>query len=240
MKRFTCGSSLVTVDLCKCNPIITSNTNPTPIPIENKKSRKQQHVDNIFNPDENGISKWISRDELQDTPLKLSNNGNCRHGVFYGDNRYIWEKQPNKGTVSHIRTNGFSENILHGHNRPIRKDIRIYHTNACIVCGSTSDLVVDHKNDLYNDSRVLNISTQTIDDFQCLCNHCNLQKREVCKKTKQSGKRYKATNIPMLKTYNIDFIKGDETFNQDDVNAMVGTFWYDPVEFMRYIHSLHQ
>jgi 5-methylcytosine-specific restriction endonuclease McrA len=188
-------------------------------------------------PNEDGISQWISREYLQNTPLKLSSNGNSRHGIFYNDKRYIWEKQTNKNTVTHIRTNGFSNDILHGHNRPIRKDIRIYHTTACVVCGSMSDLVVDHKNDLYNDPRVLCVSTQTIDDFQCLCNHCNLQKRQVCKKTKETGKRYKATNIPMLKIYNIDFIQGDESFNPNDVNALVGTFWYDPVAFMIFIHS---
>ena len=39
----------------------------------------------------------------------------------------------------------------------------------CIVCGSASDIVIDHKNDLYNDPRVLNSDTQVPDDFQTLC-----------------------------------------------------------------------
>ena len=33
----------------------------------------------------------------------------------------------------------------------------------------------------------------------------------------------------------IDFIEGDETFDKNDKNAMVGTYWYDPVRFMNYI-----
>jgi 5-methylcytosine-specific restriction endonuclease McrA len=47
------------------------------------------------------------------------------------------------------------------------------------MCGSHSNTVIDHKNDLYNDETVLNVDTQTIDDFQVLCTHCNLLKRQI-------------------------------------------------------------
>lgn len=81
------------------------------------------------------------------------------------------------------------------------------------------------------------MKTQTFDDFQCLCNHCNLQKRQVSKKTVELGKRYSATNIPMLSIFGVDFTQGDETYDKDDINAMVGTYWYDPVAFMTYLKS---
>ena len=59
--------------------------------------------------------------------------------------------------------------------RPIRDDIRkALKDQPCVVCGSRSSIVLDHKNDLYNDPRVLDTATQTIDDFQPLCNR-NLQ-----------------------------------------------------------------
>jgi hypothetical protein len=106
---------------------------------------------------------------------------------------------------------------------------------GCVVCGSRSDLVTDHKNDLYNDLRVLDRKTQTIEDFQCLCNHCNLQKRQVSKVTKETGKRIGATTIPSLAIFGVDFVEGDENIDESDVNAMVGTYWYDPVEFMKKI-----
>jgi len=51
----------------------------------------------------------------------------------------------------------------------------------------------------------------------------------------KTGKRYGATNIPSLSVFGIDFIEGDETFDKDNINAMVGTFWHDPVKFMEYI-----
>ena len=65
--------------------------------------------------------------------------------------------------------------------RPISKHIHKNITSlSCVVCG-TRNTICDHKNDLYNDSRVLSLETQLISDFQPLCNHCNLQKRQICR-----------------------------------------------------------
>ena len=73
--------------------------------------------------------------------------------------------------------------------RPIRNDIKKSITKLnCVVCGSASEIICDHKNDLYNDIRVLNIKTQKQTDFQALCNHCNLQKRQVSKDEKKNKK----------------------------------------------------
>jgi len=143
-------------------------------------------------------------------------------------------------TITALRTVGFSDNHLYGASRPIRKDIHTHHKAiGCVVCGSHSDLVTDHKNDLYNDPRVLDAKTQTLDDFQCLCNHCNLQKRQVSKTTKETGVRFSAMRIPSLAIWGVGFVDGDETFDADDVmNAMVGTYWHDPVEFMKKLKTI--
>lgn len=123
--------------------------------------------------------------------------------------------------------------------RPIRRDIKLYYSKKpCCVCGSTNDLECDHKNDLYNDPRVLDINTQTFDDFQSLCKHCNDQKRQICKKTKETSKRYGATNITSMASFGIDFVEGDEHFNIKDVNAMVGTYWYDPEYFNKMVRII--
>lgn len=197
-------------------------------------SQKQKEVDRVFQPNQEGRSQWVSREVLdQNHHLRWGNNGIGRHGVYYGDNRYIWEKSGTR-KITALRTNGFSDDFLYGASRPIRSDIhQFYKRQACVVCGSRSSLVTDHKNDLYNDPRVLDLKTQTLHDFQCLCNHCNLQKREIAKKTKMTGKRYGATQIPQVACFGIDFISGDDTFDPDDPDAMVGTYWYDPVEFMK-------
>ena len=202
-----------------------------------KLTKKQEEVDSLFNPDENGVSVWVLKEEISQIKLlNWGNNGIARHGVFFNDNRYIWEKSPKTGKIEKLRTNGYNQDLINNLSRPIRKDIEKYHKKfGCVVCGSHSDLITDHKNDLYNDSRVLNIKTQKIDDFQCLCNHCNLQKRQVAKKTIETKKRYSAKNIPSLKVFDIDFIEGNKEFDINDPNAMKGTYWYDPVAFMQYI-----
>jgi len=200
-------------------------------------SKKQLAVDKLFKPNEKGISEWVTKTELSNNDiLNWGNNGVARHSIFFNDNRYIWEKFQLKGKIEKLRTNGFSEIEISKNTRPIRDDIHKYHKSmGCVVCGSMSDLVTDHKNDLYNDPIVLDIKTQNIDDFQCLCNHCNLQKRQVSKKTRETGKRYSAKNIPSLEIFDIDFIEGNETFNKEDINAMKGTYWYDVSAFMQFI-----
>jgi hypothetical protein len=43
--------------------------------------------------------------------------------------------------------------------------------------------------------------------------------------------------IPSLAIFGIDFVEGDDSFDPNDINAMVGTYWYDPVEFMKKLKS---
>jgi len=129
--------------------------------------------------------------------------------------------------------------------RAIRKDIRdTIIKDPCVSCGTKSNIECDHKNDLYNDPRVNDVSTQRPDDFQPLCKHCNDQKRQIAKDTKNTGKRYGATKIPSLAVFGIDFIEGNEDFDSKSITAMVGTYWYDPVAFTKYIKdrftSFHQ
>lgn len=115
-------------------------------------------------------------------------------------------------------------------NRPISANIKKeICKNNCVVCGSTSEIVCDHKNDLYDDPRVLSIKTQILNDFQPLCNHCNLQKRQVCKNEKLTGIIYSAKNLPQFNSFNIDF-------PWEKTKIKTESYWYDPVEFCRKIN----
>lgn len=117
----------------------------------------------------------------------------------------------------------------------IRKDIRDkICSNPCVNCGTTKDIQCDHKNDLKNDPRVLSLSTQTLDDFQPLCRHCNIVKREMKAKMMSSGKRFGATYLG----FPIDFVSGDDTLNMDDPKWYVGTYWGDCVAFKREIYTM--
>tara|TARA_A100001015_G_scaffold180836_1_gene201267 strand:+ start:157 stop:816 length:660 start_codon:yes stop_codon:yes gene_type:complete len=208
---------------------------------------KLSEIDKAFVLNENNVSKWVTKDEIKSNfpNLDWGNNGVTRNGLLYKDDRYNWEfkrlNDKKNGKILAIRINGLNERTISNKNHPIsdriHKEIRGNKESACVVCGSKSDLVTDHKNDLYNDPRVLSEKTQTFEDFQCLCNHCNLQKRQVSKKTRETNKRYGATNIPQLKVFGIDFISGDENYDPEDPNAMVGTYWYDPLTFMSYIEN---
>ena len=193
----------------------------------------------MFRPNSEGISEWIKRDMIMKSDLgKNWGNGVMRYGVAFSVGKYIWEaKRKNgnpRGRIEALRTNGLTEES--NMKRPIREDIRtgvLQRDGSCVVCGSKNNLIIDHKNHLYNDERVLQVSTQVIDDFQVLCNHCNLQKRQTSVIERRDGVRYSAMNIPSLSVYGVDYLRGDGSFDINDVDTMVGTYWYDPVAFHR-------
>jgi len=123
------------------------------------------------------------------------------------------------------------ENNNESKNRPIKSYIKKYYKKkACIICGA-SKTVCDHKNDLYNDFRVLDIKTQHISDFQPICNNCNLRKRAVSLKTVKEKKRQPPPPA-ILQCFGISFTKGNEDYDPKDPDAMVGTYWYDPIAFL--------
>lgn len=206
-------------------------------------TEKQKEVDKIFTPNKKGESEWIMIDKIKKSKLLWSNNGNCRHGKFFGDNRYIWEKYPSVGKIEKLKINGFDKNKLDTSKRPISTDIKNYYKKKpCVFCGKNNELVCDHKNDLYNDKRVLTIKTQKKSDFQSLCNACNLLKREANVKERKNNKLYSAKNIPKYKCFPFDFPWEKKLFDIKDINCKKDTFWYDPKEFHRklYIFMLMQ
>lgn len=144
-----------------------------------------------------------------------------------------------KNDPSHKDVNGIIGIFVHSRRentvtRPIRDDIKKHYKNiACVVCGSSSDLICDHKNDCYNDDDVLDAKLQQFDDFQSLCNHCNLQKRQIFRKECEDNKIYSAKNIPQFRPYSFQFPWEKKAFDKSDVSTKQDTFWYDPVEFHR-------
>ena len=120
--------------------------------------------------------------------------------------------------------------------RPIRKDIDIViKQNSCVSCGSNSDIITDHKNDLYNDHKVLDIHTQEVADFQPLCNHCNLQKRQICKDEIKNNKIYSAKNLQKYKIFPFEFPWEKKAFTINDITTKNDSYWYDPIEFNKKI-----
>ena len=121
--------------------------------------------------------------------------------------------------------------------RPIRADIRkAIAKRACAHCGSSAGVVVDHKNDMYNDPRVLCARTQLLEDFQALCTHCNLQKRQVAVRERETERLYSAKRIPMYAALPYEVPWEKYAFDKTDPRCKSEAFWYDPAEFERKKH----
>jgi hypothetical protein len=85
---------------------------------------------------------------------------------------------------------------------------------------------IDHKDGRKDDWRVSDISTQRIEDFQPLCKAANDAKRQICKRCKETDKRWDAKNL-LGNPYS--FYEGDENYN--DELGCKGCYQYDPVEY---------
>lgn len=185
---------------------------------------------------------WCRFDNIKNKCFTIKYNGKIRFTKDFTDvekhkikDQYKELLETNKrgNTIKYIKFCGYSEFNI---NRPISQKIRYYFRDkSCISCGTTSNIEIDHKNGLYNDIKVLKTSTQIIDDFQPLCRHCNQVKRESIKKMKETGIRPSAFDIPMLKLFNIEYSSGNRTYDENDPNWGIGTYWYDPIKFMEYI-----
>jgi hypothetical protein len=127
-------------------------------------------------------------------------------------------------TIEFIKFFGKADDTIN--DQGIRADIlKEIKKLPCANCGTTKDIECDHKNDLYllNDKRVQTKNTQTIDDFQPLCKHCNDVKRAAKEKMLRENKRYSAKNLG----YTIDFTSGNETLHKEDPHWYTGTYWGD-------------
>lgn len=199
-------------------------------------------ADEIFKPNqETGISDWKTRDELDKTNLKLCNNGNIRQNTPWTD-KYKWQiKRQNdkpRGKVLALRTIGFSDDKLQ--TRHIGNKIRDnfdLKNSSCLHCGSSSNLCIDHKNDMYNDPRVLDTDTQEEEDFQILCNKCNTDKHQANEIEKKTRKLYsvKKLGLASLKSDNFDYPweKCLTEYDETDKECKMYTYWYDIDEFYR-------
>lgn len=157
------------------------------------------------------IMDSIPEDVLKD--FSKSHNGAGIIGIF------VHSKKENKDS-SRIICKAIRQKMIKKH---------------CVWCDTGSGVIPDHKNDFYNDPRVLSVDTQKYSDFQPLCNHCNLQKRQINKTEKEKSKLYSAKQIGAFKAYSFEFPWEKKAFDPSDVDCKKDTFWYDPAEFMKKI-----
>ena len=63
-----------------------------------------QQVLSVFKPNLQGVSEWLTREELQQAGvLSHKTNGLFRHGVAFGRPEFKWLKEPERGPIKKIR-----------------------------------------------------------------------------------------------------------------------------------------
>lgn len=191
----------------------------------------------LAKPDKNGISRWVKTTEFVGAykPLQLGNGGSwCRaNSTLAKKYKVEVDKSLTPGnSIDAIRLNGFNINKTFSQN--IRSDIKDYYKNKnCVMLGiqgnsENTKIEIDHKDGRKKDWRVSDINTQRLEDFQPLCKAANDAKRQICKKCKETDKRWNAKN---LKGNPYSFYKGDENYTED--LGCVGCYQFDPVEYRK-------
>lgn len=190
-------------------------------------------------PNQRGMSRWVSVSEFigKYKELQLGNGGSwCRANSSLAKEYQIeFDKNITTGnSIDRIRLIGL--NIKKHFNQNIRKDIKdFYKTQNCVMLGingnsENTKIEIDHKDGRKNDHRISNIQNQVLSDFQPLSKCANDVKRQICKKCKETNKRWSAKNI---KGNPYDFYVGDENYSEE--LGCKGCYQYDPVEYRKVI-----
>ncbi len=193
---------------------------------------KIELFEELAQPDQNGVSRWVSVDEFvgRYQGLQLLNGaGWSRDDGTFGK-KYIIDRDKSRtpgNRTDAIRTLGFNKGDFSQH---IRADIkREIAGRRCVVLG-TSNPEVDHKNGMKNEGRVMRNEGQRLSDFQPLSKAANDAKRQYCKECKATGIRYDAKQLG----YPMSYYCGSREHNGED-DACIGCFWYDPIEFRKHL-----
>lgn len=191
----------------------------------------------LARPDKNGCSRWVYRSEWvgKYDALALGNGLSWGRKSSPLAKKYIIEtcKSDTPGNrVDRVRLIGF--NIGETFSQAIRPDIKkCILSQKCVMLGvrgksENTKIEVDHKDGRKNDLRISNMKSQKLSDFQPLCKAANDIKRQICKRCKETDKRWDATNIAGNP---YPFYEGDEDYNPK--LGCKGCYQYDPVEYRK-------
>jgi hypothetical protein len=191
----------------------------------------------LAKPNKQGISRWVSISEFVDKykKLQLGNGGSwCRANSSLAK-EYIVEfdkKLTSGNAIDRIRLSGFNNKKTFNQN--IRKDIKdFYKTQNCVMLGvnggsENTKVEIDHKDGRKDNHELSNLAEQKLTDFQPLSKAANDVKRQICKRCKETNKRWSAKNI---KGNPYDFYDGDENYSRE--LGCKGCYQFDPVEYRK-------
>ena len=146
--------------------------------LPNSRSKYDELIKSIFNPDSKGISEWVEVINLEGLGFKWTKNGNIRRGAPWEDKSYEWEyrrrSESSKSEILALRTIGFSER--NSVSSTIRKDIqeqikRSKFCNFSLLPVPIKDKEVDHRFGYKEHSKYADINNQAkqkISHFQLL------------------------------------------------------------------------
>lgn len=186
----------------------------------------------LAKPDKNGVSRWVHVSEFvgEYANLAFGNGASWARKESTLAKKYIVEfyKDDTPGnSIDRIRVNGFNNGDYSQHiSAAIKREIK---ARRCVILG-TSNPEVDHKNGMKNESRVMKNENQKLSDFQPLSKAANDAKRQFCKECMRTGIRYDAKQLG----YPMSYYQGGSKHNNEE-NACVGCYWYDPLEFKRHL-----
>ncbi len=191
----------------------------------------------LAKPDARGVSRWVSKEEFvgKYKDLQLGNGGSwCRKSSALAK-KYIVETDKTLSSgpaIDRIRLNGF--NRADTFNQAIRADIKAFYKDKnCVmlgICGTSENtkIEIDHKDGRKDDRRVSDLQQQRKEDFQPLCKAANDVKRQICKRCKETDKRWDAKNI---KGNPYSFYNENENYEAE--LGCVGCYQYDPVAYRK-------
>ena len=200
-----------------------------------KKLTKIELSEKLAQPDENGVTRWVSVDEFvgEYQGLQLLNGAGWSRDDGQFGRIYIIERDKSRtpgNRTDAIRTVGF--NTKDKYSSYISPEIkRAIQARRCVVLG-TSNPEVDHKNGMKNEGRVMKNEAQRLSDFQPLSKAANDAKRQFCKECKATGLRFDARRLG----YPMSFYAGGAEHNHEE-DACIGCYWYDVEEFKRHLEE---
>jgi hypothetical protein len=191
----------------------------------------------LSNPNAKGKSRWVDVSEFIEEykVLQLGNGGSwCRKSSSLAKKYSVeTDKSITAGnSIDRIRLSELNKEAIFNQN--IRKDIKEHYKNQnCVMLGisgksENTTIETDHKDGRKDNHQVSNSKTQELSDFQPLSKAANDIKRQICKKCKQTNKRWDAKN---LQGNPFEFYYGDENYTNEV--GCKGCYQYDPVEYRK-------
>lgn len=165
-------------------------------------------------------NKELSIDYLVSINNKFKTENGCqwaRSDTSYLAKRYDIKRKVSKGRVSSISLSPKQTYLV----KDIPSKVRQFFKDAkCVILDTNSSIEIDHK-----DGRHGEIDKNDKNNYQPLTKNANDAKRQHCKRCKETGIRYDATQLG----YSAPQVSGDPLY--DEEQKCIGCYWHDPRYF---------